>query len=292
MAAGQESPAMQQQRASPWPVRRGSPPANSNDAGRERPASVPRLGFLRTLAQLDDGTLFKWLFRLILVGGAIVLALDLQAIREAATASDGSTPSTIEVLPPSLSDGKPDQPPFEITSDPATLRGALQFELLPEGTMLLQGAIDPGAADRFEQEIAERGEYVATIALDSPGGAVDDALAIGRLIRERGFGTRVESGALCASSCPIVLAGGIERTVNEEAVIGVHQVYGAASDFPSAAHAMSQAQHTTAKVSRYLEAMGIAPGLWLRALETPPDRLHYLTAQELEDFQVTTPLAE
>jgi hypothetical protein len=34
--------------------------------------------------------------------------------------------------------------------------------------------------------------------------------------------------------------------------------------------------------------MGIGNGLWIHALETPPDRLYYLTPQEMTEFKLTT----
>jgi len=49
---------------------------------------------------------------------------------------------------------------------------------------------------------------VKTVVLRSPGGSVQDALAMGRLIREKQFATEVEAGRYCASSCPLVFAGG------------------------------------------------------------------------------------
>src|SRR3989442_1259589 len=68
------------------------------------------------------------------------------------------------------------------------------------------------------------GGYIKTVVLNSPGGSVADAMAIGRLIRAKKFATEVEAAKYCASSCPLVFAGGIERRAGEKAVIGVHQV--------------------------------------------------------------------
>jgi hypothetical protein len=51
---------------------------------------------------------------------------------------------------------------------------------------------------------------------------------------------------------------------------------------------MSEAQRTTADVTRHLGEMGIKPGLWLHAMETPPDRLYYLTEKEMADFKLVT----
>jgi hypothetical protein len=148
--------------------------------------------------------------------------------------------------------------------------------------------IDPGAAVRFAAEIDARGEYVRRIALNSPGGSVEDALQIAALIRENGFVTMVADGALCASSCPLVLAGGSARLAGPQAVIGVHQVFAAGAGPAGPAQAMSDVQATTARISRHLQAMGIGPELWVHALETPPDRLYYFTLDELTATNLIT----
>ena len=132
------------------------------------------------------------------------------------------------------------------------------------------------------------------MALNSPGGSVNDAIAIGSLIREKGFTTSVATGALCASSCPLILASGIERIAEPDAAVGVHQIYArvAAGDLPTgvkaAGEAMSDAQKTTAVITRHLSAMGVDPALWLHALETPPTRLYYLSPEEMATYRLTT----
>ena len=86
------------------------------------------------------------------------------------------------------------------------------------------GTITPGISEAFAAEVAKRGDYIKTVVLNSPGGSVTDALAMGRLIREKNFATEVEAGKYCASSCPLVFAGGVERRAGDKAAIGVHQV--------------------------------------------------------------------
>ena len=44
---------------------------------------------------------------------------------------------------------------------------------------------------------------------------VSDALAMGRLIREKKFATEVEANRYCASSCPLMFVGGTERRAGE-----------------------------------------------------------------------------
>jgi hypothetical protein len=140
---------------------------------------------------------------------------------------------------------------------------------------------------------------VKTVPLDSPGGSVIDALEMGRLIREKGFTTSVAAGSLCASSCPLVFAGGKERLATASSAIAVHQIYAAtpadttlASRLAAAGNAMSDAQSMTAEISRYMLEMGVDAEVWLRALETPPDRLSYFSADDLIRLKLATRLSE
>nr|WP_245295726.1 hypothetical protein [Xaviernesmea rhizosphaerae] len=240
---------------------------------------------------LDDGALMRHAFQILLAAALVFVVIDFREI-EAAKALvpfDPQAPGAAPILPPALTEGEPEAPPSEITTEAEQLKNAIRFELLPGGILKAQGAIDPGAAARFAAEVEARGEYVKTVVLDSPGGSVGDALAMSRLIRERQLDTRVEKGALCASSCPIVFAGGVQRVAEKGAVIGVHQIFNGSTQRLTPEEAMSQAQRTTAEVTRHLEAMGVKPGLWRRALETPPDRLFYLSAREMEAEALTTP---
>ncbi len=271
-----------------------APAANTNVTGPSRKAERQPIWdrICATAARLDDGMVLRWCFRAILAGSAVVLALDLREIRQQENASwpvpELGPGETVPVLPPALSDGEPEAPPFEIVTAPESLTKGATFDLAAGGVLAIEGAIDPGAAERFAAEIEARGEYIETVRLNSPGGSVEDALSISQLIRERGYATRVEDGNLCASSCPLILAGGTERRTAPQAVIGVHQVYGVGATPPSPAEAMYSAQSTTARVTRHLVDMGISPELWLHALETAPDRLYYLSPEEMAEYRLTT----
>ncbi|MBP1841860.1 hypothetical protein J2046_000104 [Rhizobium petrolearium] len=245
---------------------------------------------IKALLKLDDGVLMRGAFYILLSAAVVFLLIDVRDI----TAMNAELPSydpmhgDQPVLPPALTDGVPNAPPVQPASSKETLRQPIRFELTSGGVLLAEGSIDPGAADRFAKEIEARGEYVKTVSLNSPGGSVDDALAMSELIREKKLDTKVVSKALCASSCPIVFAGGVGRMAEKDAVIGVHQVFNGGKDRPTAEQAMASAQATTARVARHLDTMGIGAGLWINALETPPDRLYYLTPKEMADFKLTT----
>jgi hypothetical protein len=238
----------------------------------------------------DDGLLMRGAFFGLLAAAGAFLFVDIREMRLENAALPGHDPMTTDapVLPPALTDGVPQAPPVAPGSSPEVLRQPMRFELLPGGLLKAEGSIDLGAADRFAEEIAARGEYVKAVSLNSPGGSVEDALKMSTLIRDKGLNTQVATKALCASSCPLVFAGGVAREAEEDAILGVHQVFNAGEDRPSAEQAMSGAQSTTARIARHLDAMGIGNGLWIHALETPPDRLYHLTPKEMAAFKLTT----
>ena len=245
-------------------------------------------------AAFDDGPLVRTVFFGLLTATAVILWLDYSEL-----SAQTPAPSPTE-LTPILPAFDPDAPGItgpgpDVTTPMDVLRAPLDIRLGSGNVLQVTGTILPGSATAFAEEIAAYGEYIRTIRLDSPGGSVLDALEMGRLIRERGFSTAVAAGSLCASSCPLVFAGGGERLAAPGSALAVHQIYAATpSDVSAAARlaaagsAMSEAQSMTAEISRYLIAMDIDPEVWLRALETPPNRLTYFNEEDLIRLNLAT----
>lgn len=259
-------------------------------------ATRQRRGLIAALAAIEDGTIIRTAFFALLAGTAAVLYLDWKELTAADLAS--AAMPDIPVLPAF----NPDNPMLpggpSVTTPPELLRQPLTVELGPGGVLSLTGSIDPGSFERVEAEIAARGEYVKSVALNSPGGSVADAVKIGALMVVGEYTTSVAPGALCASSCPLILAGGKLRLASRHAAIGLHQIYAMASaaDLPSGlagvGTAMSEAQHTTAVITRYLNTTAVDPAMWLHALETPPDQLYYLSPDELAKYRLVTQLTD
>lgn len=265
----------------------------SENAGRTTP---PRPGPLaRYFARFDEGEVIRWAFRGLLIGAIGVLAFDFNDLVKANPFVSRDAPGEVgaPILPPAVRDdpgqshGSRD-PRGNVTADEDGLRAPLAFTLQAGGVLAVNGYVDVGAAARFAAELSARGEYVTTVSLNSPGGALDDAIEISRLIRERELATDVADGAFCASSCPLMLAGGAVRSVGPKAAVGVHQFYAVSGEASEPAQAMSDAQATTARISRHLITMGVDPSLWLHAMDTPPRSLYYLSAEEMRGFRLTT----
>jgi hypothetical protein len=268
-------------------------PATTPPASRSDSAAPRRNIFLRYFARFDDGEVARWAFRGLLIGAIGVLALDLRDLAETNgwSSPEATLTAPEPVLPPAVETDAPApsaDPREFVTADETKLRQPIQFTLGAGGTLTAEGSIEPGSAARFAAEIEARGEYVKTVSLNSPGGALDDAMAMARTVRELGIATVVADGALCASSCPLFFAGGKTRSAGDKAAIGVHQFYAAALDETAPEQAMADAQATTARISRHLSEMGVDPALWLHALDTPPRALYYLSPDELAEYKLVT----
>ena len=110
-----------------------------------------------------------------------------------------------------------------------------------------EGKIVTGSADALERTLKAAGGRRLPIVINSAGGAVEDAMAMGRLIRARHLavvvghttiarcppsaktcgevkGAADSRGAYCASACTLALAGGVERYVSPQSYVGVHQM--------------------------------------------------------------------
>ena len=51
-------------------------------------------------------------------------------------------------------------------------------------------------------------------------------------------------------------------------------------------------ERMTAEISRYLKQMGVDEEVWLRALETPPERITYFSTGDLVALKLVTKLAK
>ncbi|RUY02639.1 MAG: hypothetical protein EOS81_12990 [Mesorhizobium sp.] len=117
-----------------------------------------------------------------------------------------------------------------------------------------EGTIEAGTPALFRRLLKTLDGRQLPIVVNSPGGNVDAALQLGRMIRKNKLdiavgitefsgcspgmkncrgddarqqpysGVAYDSGAMCNSACPLMFAGGIRRVVGEWAYLGVHQI--------------------------------------------------------------------
>ena len=181
---------------------------------------------------------------------------------------------------------------------------SMQFEQWTEGPaqacgnncrswVSASGAITSETPHDFEAFAKKHKLDGATIALDSDGGSVLGALALGRAIRKLGMTTTVgktidlsladdgkkraklQPRAYCESMCAFVLLAGAERRVPAEARVMVHQIWlGDRRDDPTAANYSAEdlvvVQRDIGRLARYTFEMGGGVDLLEIALKIPP----------------------
>jgi len=151
-----------------------------------------------------------------------------------------------------------------------------------------------------------------TVVLDSDGGSVLGAIALGRDIRRLGLDTTVgrvidldaaseetprakfSPRADCESMCGFVLLGGVHRAVPGEARVMVHQIWlGDRRDDPTAANYSAEdlalVQRDIGRLAQYTMDMGGSIELLNLALRIPPwEPMHALSADETRRTKLAT----
>lgn len=177
-----------------------------------------------------------------------------------------------------------DRPLTQPARDPGELPNRLVLTQSDGTIYRLEGEISDGDADRLANLILQSEPRPDTLILQSPGGSVADALALGRVIRREGIATQMLAGEFCYSACPYLLAAGTARDIDENASVGVHQHYFGENTFLPAAFAVEDIQRGQAEVMTYLDEMGIDPLVMQHAMSTPPDQIYVLLPEELKTY--------
>jgi hypothetical protein len=159
----------------------------------------------------------------------------------------------------------------------------------------INGEITDDAAAGLESIIsgvrhtAEASQYTFTflsVELNSPGGNVDAAMKIGRILRKEGPIVDVKMGALCLSACVLILAGGATRGL--DGTIGIHRPYfEVPSGNVSSETIKSHYQQMLQAIRAYFKEMNVVANLADDMLRTNPEHMHVLGASELTQYGLT-----
>jgi hypothetical protein len=183
-----------------------------------------------------------------------------------------------------------------------------------------EGKIDAAAAQHLRRLLGKLGHRKPPIFLHSPGGRINGALELGRLIREQKLTTSIgrtipggcyrdkpvdkscdslkRSGqeleahidpdlALCASSCVYALAGGAVRLVPPWVKLGIHDV-GFDPDKPlprgAAVAEAKRVEHT--RIQDYLHDMGFDKELATAAAAVPNATVRWIDRNDIVRFGI------
>jgi len=189
-----------------------------------------------------------------------------------------------------------------------------------------EGQIDADAADRFRRFLRRIGDRHLPIYFYSPGGNLEQALAMGALLREKSAVARVgrsvvtecgfESqdsevclslkqsgrelhgdlwtrGAMCNSACPYLIIGATTREIAPDVALAVHSPRvvvrfrgGVPTQEMRAAAVARGLERADRLISAYLKKMGADPGLLTLARTVKFEDMHILTREEIARFGI------
>ncbi|MDO9411678.1 MAG: hypothetical protein Q7T81_03765 [Pseudolabrys sp.] len=176
------------------------------------------------------------------------------------------------------------------------------------------GSITADSGREFARFLKGQNIKNATVVLDSDGGSVLGAIALGREIRKAAFDTTVgrtvdlkastrdgndirallSPRADCESMCAFVMLGGIQRSVPAEARVMVHQIWlGDRREDPTAATYSAEdlvlVQRDIGRLAMFTAEMGASMDLLDMSLRIPPwEPLHAMTRDEIRRTKLVT----
>jgi len=173
---------------------------------------------------------------------------------------------------------EPEAMTFRYTNDHFTQLG-MDFRLV-----YVTGLFVEGAATKFRLFVEQNNiKDGAVVILESDGGSVAEALRMGRVIRQMGFDTEVNTH--CFSSCTLAFLGGVRRNVRGVgAEFGVHRVSTNARLDP--AQALDMGQIAIAEIVEYSAFMGVDPSFVTALTAAGPDEINLLSHDQLLKYKI------
>jgi hypothetical protein len=186
-----------------------------------------------------------------------------------------------------------------------------------------EGYFDAGAPERLRGLLGRVGNRNLPVYFQSPGGFIDEAMVIGRLLRERQMTAGVartipdacvtkdikacraakRSGQIlnarlvgisagCNSACVYALIGGKVRNVPPGARVGIHSSKLARTGGPPIAAPLAdltswaRLQTANAELRTYIQSMQIDDGLFRALMKVPHERVRILSRDEIAHYGI------
>ncbi len=244
---------------------------------------------------------------------AFLVVLLASICGQALAASAATRPAPREVPPPPMvfyvAKGAPD----------ACGRGC-------DSWIAVEGQVDSGAALRFRRFLRQVGDRNLPMYFSSPGGNLDQALAMGAMLRERPVVARVARtvvrecgfeaqdgdaclklkqsgrelhgdlwtrGAMCNSACPYLILGATTREIAPDTLLAVHSPKvvvrysgGVPTQQVRAAATERGLERADRMLSSYIFKMGAAGALLDLAKTVKFESMHVLTREEIIGFGI------
>ena len=150
--------------------------------------------------------------------------------------------------------------------------GQSPFFKIDGNRLQVLGDIDDNFSTRL-YEVLQRNPQIRIVSLGSGGGSVVEAMRAGWMIRSRGIHTELVNS--CYSACPLVLLGGVERTMMSKSYeIGFHQVH-------SNGRAIPLDSYTYSAIYEYANMMGVDGAFVVKSMwSAPPESMKVFTGSD------------
>ena len=184
-------------------------------------------------------------------------------------------------------------PPPTITAPPSTPTardlGDFSFALTEQAcnkvtcSASLRGTIATGASEVVAavlNDISKKG-LRPFVFLNSPGGDIDEAMRIGRLLRSHQ--SSVVAAKECNSACVLLIASGVTRS-SHFAGVGIHSPFLDGAEGSSFKEYQVAHERIARDVKAYLQEMNISPELFEAMATVPSASVRALTDDEKDRF--------
>ena len=164
------------------------------------------------------------------------------------------------------------------------------LELETKGEFLLvRGTIDSSSPKDVHAALMAAPNVKVLVLINIPGSLDDDKnLEMGRMLRAAGLSTYLPAEGMVASGGTDLLVAGVNRYVEEGALVGVHSwadAGGTTGDQAPRDHEYHQ------PYLDYYDVMGIPQDFyWYTLQAAPPEDLHWMTVDEMSQYKVYTEL--
>jgi hypothetical protein len=126
------------------------------------------------------------------------------------------------------------------------------------------------------------------VELDTPGGNVPAAMAIGRLLRKEYATAQMKPFTVCYSSCVLVLAGAVNRNLMPESKVGIHRPYlEVPKETVSPDNIRELLQKSLQDIRAYFREMNVSEQLADAMLRINPEDLRLLNDAALRGYGLT-----
>jgi hypothetical protein len=165
----------------------------------------------------------------------------------------------------------------------ATIAHAADVTVLDRGSgdipavISINGFIEMGDDKKFID--ITTGIRKAIVFLESPGGRISPAMAIGIEIRKHDFGTTVPQGKVCTSACALTWLAGTPRYMGKDAKVGFHAAKVKQEDTEPSAPG-------NASVGYYMHELKFPLQAVIFVTETSPDNMAWLSQEDAQTYGI------